>query len=474
MTDDVLALFERGKKLSDENETQEALKVFASLVDLSPNVSDYHAWYAQKLNGVKQYEDARREANIAVKLDPNSAKGYRQRGHAEKGLERYDEAIESFSKAIQIDPNEGNPYYYRAQIYNNNLKKYELAIADYNKALEINPSDSNSYAGRGTSNWNLSKHDNAIQDYSRAIEISPDTDWWYRCRGWLYWIKKDYKTAVENLSRAIDLDPKFADYYSIRASIWCDVKEYERYLLDLARYRDMGGEVKPFSKEGASKEMAACIEGANNDFTNSLLPNLKTKNEIPVIWYPTMLLIWGRQTRQVWVNGASFDQNCGFIGQGYICITRQNIHIVSKGNLAQIIEKSTKNSLSFLRHFLPGGDKTEYVKADQYWVVPNNTIKSARIIKDPYIGQNSVRIMVEDMPWDIYGYWSDQDDITLTCLNMAKAGKFANIWGNSNDQSKEEGKSPIELLKELAELRKNGILTDEEFETKKKELLGRI
>jgi tetratricopeptide (TPR) repeat protein len=474
MTDDILELFERGKKLSGDNETQEAVKIFASLVGLSPNVSDYHAWYAQELNGVEQYEDARREANIAVKLDANSAKGYRQRGHAMIGLGRYEEAVENFSKAIQIDPKEGNPYYFRAQIYNDKLKKYEMAIADYNKALEINPSNSNSYAGRGRSNWNLSKHDNAIQDYSRAIEISPDTDWWFRCRGCIYWIKKDYKSAVDSLSRAIELNPKSADYYSIRASILCDAEEYERYLLDLTRYQDLGGEGIQFSSEGASKEMAVCIEGAKNDFTNNLLPKLKSKNDLPIIWYPTMLLIWGRQNRQVWVNGASFDQKCGYIGQGYICVTRKNIHIVSKGNLAQIIEKSTKNGLSFLQNIFPGGDKTEFVKTDQYWVVPIETIKSSRIINDPYIGQDSVRIMVEDMPWDIYGYWSNQNDITLCCLNMVKAGKFTSLWSNDHNPQMEDSKSPIELLKNLAELRKLGIITEEDFETKKKELLSRI
>ena len=79
-----------------------------------------------------------------------------------------------------------------------------------------------------------------------------------------------------------------------------------------------------------------------------------------------------------------------------------------------------------------------------------------------------------DTPWDIYGYYNNQNDILLTCLNLAKAGKFANIWNASSEQQQKAEQNPIELLKELAKLMDAGILTDEEFATKKAEILARM
>ncbi len=63
-------------------------------------------------------------------------------------------------------------------------------------------------------------------------------------------------------------------------------------------------------------------------------------------------------------------------------------------------------------------------------------------------------------------------------LGFAMAGNMSNMMGNANAQQPRapaESKDQImAMLKQLGELKSAGILTDGEFETKKKELLAKL
>jgi F420-0:gamma-glutamyl ligase len=63
-------------------------------------------------------------------------------------------------------------------------------------------------------------------------------------------------------------------------------------------------------------------------------------------------------------------------------------------------------------------------------------------------------------------------------LGFAMAGNMSNMMGNANAQAPRapgESKDQImAMLKQLGELKAAGILTDTEFETKKKELLAKL
>jgi membrane protease subunit (stomatin/prohibitin family) len=64
-------------------------------------------------------------------------------------------------------------------------------------------------------------------------------------------------------------------------------------------------------------------------------------------------------------------------------------------------------------------------------------------------------------------------------LGFAMAGNMANMMGNSSAQQPQrapaESKDQVmAMLKQLGELKTAGILTDTEFDTKKKELLAKL
>ena len=60
-------------------------------------------------------------------------------------------------------------------------------------------------------------------------------------------------------------------------------------------------------------------------------------------------------------------------------------------------------------------------------------------------------------------------------MGFAMAGNMANMMGGANAQRQPESRDQImKTLKELGELKTAGILTDAEFEAKKKELLAKL
>jgi hypothetical protein len=60
-------------------------------------------------------------------------------------------------------------------------------------------------------------------------------------------------------------------------------------------------------------------------------------------------------------------------------------------------------------------------------------------------------------------------------MGFAMAGNMANSMGMANAQRAPESKEQImSTLKQLAELKSAGVLTDAEFEAKKKELLAKL
>jgi membrane protease subunit (stomatin/prohibitin family) len=62
-------------------------------------------------------------------------------------------------------------------------------------------------------------------------------------------------------------------------------------------------------------------------------------------------------------------------------------------------------------------------------------------------------------------------------LGFAMAGNMANTMGNAAQQGRAPGESKdqiMAMLKQLGELKAAGILTDTEFDAKKKELLSKL
>jgi tetratricopeptide (TPR) repeat protein len=476
-TDEAQTIFEHAKQLLVDKKATEAISAFIVAIQLDPNNSAYHAWYAQALNDNKQYADALEEATLAIQFDPQNGKAFRMRGFAYRGLEKYIESIDEFSKAIKIDENDDTAFINRGHSYND-LGKYDLAIQDYTKAIEIDHNSHFSFSSRGNSYCNLEKYDLAIRDFTRAIELDNNDSYSFGRRGKAYYFLKSYELAIQDTTKAIgiDLQDKWAYYFRYLA--YYETKDISNYLLDLTRYHALGGEIVPYNTESKLQDVIQLCRAVNTHLKDSMFPKFQQENEILVDSYLVTLVVWDRQEEQNWVNGTSFNNQYGTLGQGYICISDKNVHIVTFGELSRILDKYYNRPRSFLGSLFSNGDKTEISKTDHWWAIPNATITSVQNIDDPLFKRSSIRIRTGEMNWDIFSPSSeDQKEIHLA-VNMAKDGKFTDLWAkipSDADVLPSQTQSEIiVLITKLNELKTIGAISEAEFEEKKKELLSRL
>ena len=81
-----------------------AEREFKRAVDLSPNYSDAHFWYAHNLSAVGRHDEAISELRWAQEIDPSSSRINVRLGWAFYFARRYEEAIEQFRKTpLEID-----------------------------------------------------------------------------------------------------------------------------------------------------------------------------------------------------------------------------------------------------------------------------------------------------------------------------------------------------------------------------------
>lgn len=353
------------------------------------------------------------------------------------------------------------------------------AISAFKKAISLNPKVSKYHAYYAFLLIRADQYDKAMKEADLAITLDPNSILGFRQRGRIYFHLENYESAIQDYTRAIEIEPNNPSSYSLRFDAYYESKDFENYFLDLVRWHELEGQVYPYSEEDDPKEFAHFLKTIDKHFSEVLFPKLKEKKEKIVRYYPLSLIFWGGKEKQVFVNGTSYIQKHGTHGQGYICITDKNLHIFSSGELSRILEKSVETPLlfSFLNKVLPSGDKTEVSKKDEYWSTSNLNITSIQVSTDLDTKKQFIRIVTPVMHWDIHLFYSGWDEIVSIALNMAKTGKFNDVWGENlskETSSHQKQAEVLGLIKQLSEFKAQGIISEPEFQNKKKELLSRL
>lgn len=478
MSDEALTAFETGKKLLDDKKAPEAVSAFAKAVRLAPQIGEYRAWYAQALLGDGQPEAALREAEHAVQLDPQGGKGYRLVGHAAGKLKDDTRAIQAYSQAIKLDENDTTAYDRRGDCYYR-LNDYKRAIEDYSHVVALMADDlqgrADALAERGNAYHMLKDFEKAIADAHQAITLVPTHARAFATRGWAYAAQQKYRPAIDDYNRAIELGLKQLYVYARRLDSYYAVQDWPNWVLDYARTLELGDKPSFTDSKGFTSPVArASIETSHKHFRESLLPGLLERGEKLVYYAPLLMLMWGRRSGQRMVNGASFQQELGTEGHGYVCVSNHNVYLCSFGQISMAFDREAKGPLSFLQGFLPVPDQTEVCKTDQSWTVQHQSLQGTQIITDPLIKHPSVRMVTHSQTWDLYTFFDDVREILSAALNLALAGQLVDWWPKKPSPDQQAARSTIDLLKELGDLMKSGVITEAEFEAKKRELLARL
>lgn len=134
---------------------------------------------------------------------------------------------------------------------------------------------------------------------------------------------------------------------------------------------------------------------------------------------------------------------------------------------------------SILEAFVGVYDWRKATKEDKIRAAHYNAILGAEITDDEDRIE-SLFIRTANEQWRIYDHFTGHLEKMSSAVNMGISGKLSQIWQPKQTQPMTanilatSSQQITELLKKLGELRDAGVITKEEFELKKRELLARL
>ena len=192
---------------------------------------------------------------------------------------------------------------------------------------------------------------------------------------------------------------------------------------------------------------------------HKLVNEIEQRREKFVNYWPC----WVTQTteRTSTTDGTSYTHLDGWYGAGYICITSASLYIVVLWQLSQ--QYSLKSGLG--ARALLGilgrtfDDRKPYTQGNT-WRLPLGGISGLTR------SQGNLRVTALAQTWDIIPLFSNTGSELTEAVQAAV---------NSYEASSNKPTTDVaNILKQLAELRDKQIITSEEFEKKKRELLNRL
>jgi TolB-like protein/Tfp pilus assembly protein PilF/predicted Ser/Thr protein kinase len=116
---------------------------FRRAIELNPNYSTAHIWYAEHLWTIGHHEDSMKQAHLALELDPLSLMTRTVLGLTYHFAGQYDQALKQYQRALDIDPDFHEAHYWMGHTYAQK-GKFSEAINQFKIAVRLsggNPGD---------------------------------------------------------------------------------------------------------------------------------------------------------------------------------------------------------------------------------------------------------------------------------------------------------------------------------------------
>ena len=349
----------------------------------------------------------------------------------------HEEAIAKLRQAVQREPNSPIYYAWLAKAYND-VGNWAEALDAAKRGIELDASCAPALRQRGYACAEEGKHLDAIAALTTALELEPDHKdalWW---RAWAYAQLGDHQHALADRARLYELTPKKA--YGV-----ADPKRH-----------------KYFSR---------WLETIHGHFQNELLARVQSSQGERFVEYWPCYLLWDSGIETSWSDGTSFKHYHGSAGTGYLCLTTRNVYLASFGQLTQMYSATKGMGLGggFRALLAREISHVRKEKTDKLWVVPNRQITTIQLV------EGHVELQSHSGSWQIFSFFGHETE-RIRGYIAAAAGAFAGqpeLPADTGIPLTSEA-DPVRLLRQLGELRAAGVLTEEEFEAKKNELLARL
>ena len=230
VSNSIEAFLDKAEVHLDKGETEEAEKIFRSLLVVFPE--DKRA-----LGGMQKIQRVE-AANLSPKLTPTKDKmheiiGLYNQGRFQEVLEKAEETVRKSAPNIIL--------FNLIAAANSGLKNWDQAIENFNKVIEINPKDAMAYFNIGTIFSEKEEFDIAIKNYQKCLAINPDHAEAHDNMGSALKAQGNLTAAVEQFTQAINLKPNFAQaHYNLGVAL----QEQENFSESIKSY-EKACQIKP-------------------------------------------------------------------------------------------------------------------------------------------------------------------------------------------------------------------------------------
>jgi DNA-binding winged helix-turn-helix (wHTH) protein/tetratricopeptide (TPR) repeat protein len=109
---------------------------FKLAINLNPNYSAAHHFYAIHLRNMRRFDESLAESRKVEEMEPTSASRKATIGGTLSFAGRYDEAIDELNQALELDPDNGLAHYFLGRTYVQKTM-YEEAITEYKRTVSL-------------------------------------------------------------------------------------------------------------------------------------------------------------------------------------------------------------------------------------------------------------------------------------------------------------------------------------------------
>ena len=187
-----------------------AEREFLRALELNPNCSQAHEWYAGLLTQTGRIEEACRQSESALSLDPLSATLIMTYAGALHAARRLDEAVVQYQKALEISPELEIAWFFHW---------YSLAAAwDWDRAEAVtreivakHPDNPCAYVNLSTCVMNRGRVEEGLAAIRRALDLEPEPRRAYILfhAGVRFYFAREFDTAIRLLRETLERDPSW-------------------------------------------------------------------------------------------------------------------------------------------------------------------------------------------------------------------------------------------------------------------------
>lgn len=189
VTDDVKERFKTGNSLFEEENYEEAIKVYKEIIEEFPDAYIINYSIGNSYFQLEQYEEAQKYYQKVLDQEPDHVKTLMGMGNCYLNRDEVDKAMEYYEKIDIEKISDPTVLYNIGTIYYNN-SRFEEALAYYKKAVERRENFLDARYQLGLAYLSLGKNQEALSEFESYLERDPDSQRADQVRGFIDYLKR--------------------------------------------------------------------------------------------------------------------------------------------------------------------------------------------------------------------------------------------------------------------------------------------